>query len=55
MKKVLMFVAVLTVVSLASCKKKTCTYTSGGYTVTACTDCSKSQVTAAGAAGYTCE
>ncbi|HWZ22320.1 MAG TPA: hypothetical protein VNW06_06670 [Cytophagaceae bacterium] len=55
MKKVLLFVAVISVVSLASCKKKTCTYTSGGYTYTDCTKCSGPQVKAAEAAGYTCK
>ncbi len=41
MKQVLMFVAVLSVFALASCKKKTCK-DSDGYVW--CSDCTKTQV-----------
>jgi hypothetical protein len=55
MKKVLLFVAVISVVSLASCKKKTCTYTVNGTSYTACTKCSGPEVKAAEAEGYSCK
>jgi hypothetical protein len=56
MKKLMLFVAVVGVVSLASCKKKTCTYTDGaGNTYTSCTSCTTAQVNAYKLAGETCK
>lgn len=57
MKKVLLFVAVLTVVSLASCKKKTCTYGADSYFdgQTCCADCSKLEKDVCDSAGATCK
>jgi hypothetical protein len=55
MKKLMLFVAVLGVVSLASCKKKTCTYSSADGGGTCCTDCSKLSKDACTSLGATCK
>jgi hypothetical protein len=55
MKKLMLFVAVVGVVSLASCKKKTCTLTDSYGTTTCCSSCTKAQQNVCSAGGYTCK
>ena len=55
MKKLMLFVAVISVVSLASCKKKTCTYEIFGVKYDCCTECTSTLKKACEASGSTCK